>query len=179
MRKWEPPRSKADGQTKLKMRRHHQDLASNWILVHLKVTVLLCHTQDRLLHDFDRILVIIRLWIIIWCTCNHMVYNILFHIQSMVHHNDRLLLIVIWSRLVHVLNSVRIIANKVLKIHSRGGVPRAYLTPKRGGCNECARKSLWNNKRRLCQQGRRPWSRYGGLSKLFRHQLEEKVRYGQ
>ena len=71
-----------------------------------------------------------------------MVYNILFHIQSMVHHNDRLLLMVIWARSVHVLNSVRIIANKVLRIHNRGGVPRDYLTPKRGGCNGCTRKSM-------------------------------------
>ena len=159
MRRWEPPRSKGDGQTKLKMRRHHQDLASNWILVHLKVTVLLCHTRDRLLHGFAWILVIIRLWIITWCTCNHMVYNILFHIQSIVHHNDRLLLMVIWPRSVHVLNSIRIIANKVLSIHSRGSVPQAYLT----------RRSPWNSKRRLYQQGRRPWSSYGGLSKLFCH----------
>ena len=134
---------------------------------------MLCHTQDRSLHGFGRILVIIRIWIITWCTCNYMVYNILFHIQSTVHHNDRLLLMVIWPRSVHVLNKVRIIANKVLSIHSRGGVPQAYLTLKRGGFNECARKSLWINKRRLYQQGRRPWSRYGGLSKLFRHQLEE------
>ena len=142
-------------------------------LVHLKVIVLLCHTQDRLLHDFGRILVIIRLWIMIWCTCNYMVYNILLHIQNMVHHNDRLLLMIIWPRSVHVLNSVRIIANKVLSIHSRGDVPQAYLTPKRGGCNQCARRSSWNSKQRLYQQGRRPWSRYGGLNKLFRHQLEE------
>ena len=145
-------RSRWDGRTNLRMRKHIQNLASNWILVHLKVTVLLCHTQDRFLHGFDRILVIIRLWIIIWCTCNHMVYNILFHIQSMIHHNDRLLLIVIWPRLVHVLNSVRIIANKVLSIHSRGGVPQAYLTLKRERCNVCANKSRWSNKWRSSQQ---------------------------
>jgi hypothetical protein len=61
MRRWEPPRSKGDGQTKLEVRRHHQDLASKWILIHLKITVPLCHTQDRLLHGFGRILIILRL----------------------------------------------------------------------------------------------------------------------
>ena len=94
----EPPRSRQDGQAELRMRRHHQNLASNWILVHLKVNVLLCHTQDRLLHGFCRILVIIRLWIIVGCICSLILFNILLYIQIVVHHKDRLLLAIIWSK---------------------------------------------------------------------------------
>ena len=41
----EPPRNRGDGQTKPRMRSHNQDLVSNRILVHVKVIVLLCHTQ--------------------------------------------------------------------------------------------------------------------------------------
>ena len=80
------------------MKRHHQDLASNWILVHLKVTVLLCHIQYRLLYGFGQILVITHIWIIVECICIHTLFNILLYIQAMVLLKDRLLLAIIWSK---------------------------------------------------------------------------------
>jgi hypothetical protein len=89
-----------------------------------------------------------------------------------------LLLMIIWSKAnLIAAKMVRRIWSKTTNIYSRGGVPKAYLTPKRGGCNECARKSLWNDKQRLYQQYLWAWSRYGGPTKLFHRQLEEEVRY--
>jgi len=80
----EPPRNRGDGQTKPRMRSHNQDLVSNRILVHVKVIVLLCHTQGRLLHGFGCILVIIRLWIIVGCIYYAVLfYSISFYISKL------------------------------------------------------------------------------------------------
>jgi len=151
----------------------HQLLVSNRTIVHVKVIVLLCNIQDRLLHGFGWILVLIRLWIIMEYICSLILFNILLYIQIVVHHKDWLLLAIIWSKRIYIaVRRVRRAWSKIRDTYSRGGVPQAYLTLKKEGCNGCAR-SPWNSKGRLYQQGRRPWSRYVGLSKLFRHQLEE------
>ena len=120
-------RNRWDGQAKLRMR-HYQDLASNWILVRLKVTVLLCHTQDQLFHGFGHILLVLHLWIIVGCIRNHIIFNIFLCIQ-IVFHKDRLA--IIWSK--KILIAVR--RSKIQSIYSRGGVPQAYLILKKGGCN--------------------------------------------
>ena len=60
MRRKEPPRSRRDGQTKLKIQSHRSSITCNRIL---KVIMLLCHVHltDRLLHGFGRILIVIHL----------------------------------------------------------------------------------------------------------------------
>ena len=123
------------------------------------------------------ILTFIRPWIIVGCIYNHILFNILLCIQTMLHHKDRLLLATIWSKEIFIaVRRMRREQSQIQNIYSRGGVPQAYLTLKREDCNGCARRNPWNSKRRLYHQGRRLWSRYGGLSKLFRHQIEEEAR---
>ena len=136
-------RNRWDGQAKLRMR-YHQDLASNWILVRFKIIVLLCHTQDQWFHDFDRILLIIYLWIIVEYIYNHIIVNILLCIQA-VSPKDRLA--IIWSkRILIAARRVRRTRRKIQSTYSRGGVPQAYLTPRREDCNVCASKNRWSNK---------------------------------
>ena len=69
-------------------------------------------------------------------------------IQNMVHYNNRLLAIVIWLRVMHVLllNTMRTVTSKIQSIYSQGDVPQACLTLRREDCNECARKSRWSNR---------------------------------
>ena len=146
-------RHRENDQSKLRIRRHHQDLASNEILVHLKVTVLLCHTQNQLFHSFGRIRIIIRLWIIVGCTCSLTLFNILLYIQIVVHQKDRLLLAIIRSeRILIAARRVRRTWREIQSTYSQGGVPQAYLTPKKGGCDICASKNQWSNKWRSSQQ---------------------------
>ena len=132
-------RNRWDGQAKLRMR-HYQDLASNWILVRLKITVLLCHTQDQLFHGFGRILLVIHLWIIVGCIYNHIIFNILLCIQ-IIFHKDRLA--IIWSKKTLIVSKrVRRTWRKIQSTYSRGGVPQAYLTLKREGYNICKQESM-------------------------------------
>ena len=169
-------RDRWDGQAKLRMR-HYQDLASNWILVRLKVTVLLCHTQDQLFHGFGRILLVIHLWIIVGCIYNHIIVNILLCIQ-VVSLKDRLT--IIWSkRILIAARRVRRMWRKIQSTYSRGGVPQAYLTLRREDCNVCATKNRWSNKWRSSQQSQQPWRKFGGRNKLFHHQLEVKASHGR
>ena len=80
MRRKEPPRSRRDGQTKLKIQSHRSSIKSNRIL---KIIMLLCHIHltDRLLHGFGRILIVTHLQIIVGCICNYIIFNILLCIQ--------------------------------------------------------------------------------------------------
>jgi len=91
--------SLVDGQIKLRIRSHRWSIKSSRILVHIKVTMLLCHIHlmDQLLHSFGRILATMRLWIIVGCICSHIIFNILLFIQ-VVPYKDRLLLAIIWSK---------------------------------------------------------------------------------
>ena len=57
-------------------------------IVHVKVIVVLCNIQDRLLHGFGRILVPIHLWIIVGYICSLVLFNILLYVQIVVHHKD-------------------------------------------------------------------------------------------
>ena len=182
MKRKELPRGRRSTQIKLRMQNHRQSLVSNWLLLCNKVITLLHHIYlvSRLLHDSVRILTITRLWIIVECICIHTLFNILLHIQVMVLLKDWLLLAIIWSKAnLRAAKMVRKIWSKIISIYSRGGVPQSCLTPKREGYSGCTRRSPWNSKRRLYQRGRQPWSRYGGLRKLFRHQLEEEARYNR
>ena len=143
-------RSRWDGQAKLRMREHIQDLASNWIFVHLKVTMLLCYTQDQLFHGFGCILFIIHLWIIVGCIYNYIIFNILLCIQ-VVSPKDRLA--IIWSkRILIVARRVRKMWTKIQSIYNRGGAPQVYLTLRREDCNACASKKWWSSKWRSSQQ---------------------------
>ena len=175
-------RNKRSDQIKLKIQNNRQSIVSNRLLICNKIIMFLRHIYlvRRLLHGSGRILTITHLWIIVECICVHTLFNILLYVQVMVLLKDRLLLAIIWSKAnLNAVKMVKRMWSKIINIYSRGSVPRACLTLKREGCIGCARRSLWNSKRRLYQQGRRPWSRYGGLSKLFRHQLEEEARYGR
>jgi len=118
---------------------------------------------------FGHIMIIIRLTIITWYACNHMVYNILYHIQIMVHHNVRLLLVLIWSRSVHVLmlTSVRKATSQVISMHNRDGASRAYLTPKREDYKECTRNEQWSDQPKISQLSRHISGRSGGPSRLI------------
>ena len=182
MRKKELLRNRRSDQIKLKVQIHHQNIVSNRLLMYNKVIILLHHIHlvGRLLHGSGRIFTITYLWITVECICIHTLFNILLYIQVMVLLKDRLLLAIIWSEAtLNAVKMVRRMWSKIINIYSRGGVPQTCLTLRRGGCNGCARKSPWNNKRRLYQQGRRPQSRYGGPSEMFYHQLEEKARCGR
>ena len=142
MRRKEPSRCRRDGQTKLRIQSHHQSIKSNRILVQAKVIMLLCqiHLRDRLFRGIIGILVIC-LWIIVGCICNHIKFNILLCIQIMLHHKDRLFPAIIWSRKILITaRGMRRAQSKIQGIYSRGGVPQACLIPKNEGCNVCARK---------------------------------------
>ena len=92
----------------------------------------------------------------------------------MVHHNIRLLLVLIWSRSVHVLmlTSVRKATSQVISMHSRDGAPRAYLTPKREDYKEYARNEQWSDQLKISQLSRHRSGRSGGPSKLIQFHLE-------
>ena len=153
MRRKELLRNRRSDQIKLKIQIHHRSIVSNRLLMFNKVIMLLRHIHlvGRLLHGSGRILTITHLWIIVECICIHILFNILLYIQVMVPLKDRLLLAIIWSKAnLIAARRVRKTWSKKNSIYSRGGVPQAYLTLKRGGCCGCARESPWNNKRRLC-----------------------------
>ena len=144
------PKSRRDDQTKPRIQ--SQDIVGNRILLHVKLIVLICHVclMGRFSHGFGRNPVFMRLWIIVGCICNHIIFNILLCIQTMLHHKDRLLLATIWSKEIFIaVRRVRRARSQIQNIYSRGGVPRAYLTPNREACNVCASKSRWSNKWRL------------------------------
>jgi hypothetical protein len=105
IRRRELLKSRRVDQVKLKMQGHCQNITSNRIFTNNKVSMPLHHIVllDRLCLGFGRILVITRHMITTWYTFNHILFNILFHIQIMVHHNYRLLLIVIWPKAMHML----------------------------------------------------------------------------
>ena len=149
MRRRELSRSRRNGQRKPKVPNQCQHLVSNQILTYVKVMVLLRQIMSRLLHGSGHILVIIHLWIIVGYICNHIIFNILLCIQ-IVFHKDRLA--IIWSRktLIAAMR-VRRTWRRIQSTYSRGGVPQAYLTLKREGCNVCASKNRWSNKWRLSQ----------------------------
>ena len=152
MKRKELPRGRRSNQIKLRMQNHRQSLMSNRLLLCNKVITLLHHIYlvSWLLHGFGRILIITHLWIIVECICIHTLFNILLYIQVMVLLKDRLLLAIIWSKAnLNAVKMVRRMWSKIINIYSRGSVPQACLTLKRGGYNGCARRSLWNNKRRL------------------------------
>ena len=80
----------------------------------------------------------------------YMIFNIVLCIQIILLHEDRLLLTMIWSKKILIAaKQMRRAWSKIQNIYSRGGVPQTCLTPKREGCNGCARRSPWNNKWRL------------------------------
>ena len=100
-------KSKRVGHIALEVRVRYQSIKSNKDLISDKVIVLLLHyiLSGHICHCLGHILLIVHPMTIIVCTYNHT----LFHIQIMVHYNNRLLAIVIWLKMRHVLllNSVR------------------------------------------------------------------------
>jgi hypothetical protein len=143
-------RSGRISQIRVRMRKHHQHVKKNGICTKHKVIVLLHHILllDRLHGSLAHILINIHLWILVICTFNHILFNIPFHIQIMVHHNDQLVITVIRSKVAHVLilESVRRTASRTLSIYSCGGALPAYLTLKREACNECVRRNQWSRR---------------------------------
>ena len=68
MRRKEPPKTRKDGQVKLRIQSHQQSIKSNRIIVQVKVILLMyhIHLMDRLLHNIASILVMYH-WIIVGC----------------------------------------------------------------------------------------------------------------
>ena len=149
MRRREQYRSRRNGQMKPKVPNQHQHLVGNRILAYVKVIVLLCQILSRLLRGSGHILIIIHLWIIVGCICNHIIFNI-FLCTQIVFHKDWLA--IIWSKKILIAaRRVKRTWSKIQNTYSWGGVPQAYLTLKRGGCNVCASKNWWSNKWRSSQ----------------------------
>ena len=147
-------RDRKDDQARSRIRSPHRSIRSNRVLIKDKV---IRHPMGRLLHGIAGFLNLICLCIIVGFICNHIIFNILLCIQIMLYHKDRLFLAMIWSnRILIAAKRMRKAQNKTQIIFSRSGVLQACLTLRSEGCNGCARRSLWNNKWRLYQQGRRP-----------------------
>ena len=145
MRRREPLRGRRDSKTKLRMRNHHQGIKSNRNLTQVKVIMHLL--VNRLLHGIAGIPTFIRLWIIVGCICNHITFNILLYLQIMLHHKDRLLPAMIWSKKILIAaKRMRRTQSKIQSTYSRGGVPQSCLIPKSEDCNVCARRKQWSNK---------------------------------
>ena len=146
MRRKEPSRRRRGSKLKSRIQSYRQSIKNNRILTLDKVIKLLCHLISQLLHGIAGILVIC-LWIIVGCTCSHIIFVILLYIQVLLH-KDRL--VIIWSKKTLIAaKSVRRAQNKIQNIYSRGGVPQACLTPKKENYNGCVRRSPWTSKRRL------------------------------
>ena len=56
--------------------------------------------------------------------------------------------------------------SKTISIYSRGGVPQAYLTPKRGGCSGCARRNPWNKQAEVVP------ARSATMKQVWRHKQD-------
>ena len=152
MRSKELLRRRRSSQVKPRIWDHHLNLKSNQFVVHIKVIMLL-QIMGWLLPGF--ILIFIRRWIIVGCISNHITFNILLCIQIMLHHKDRLLLAIIWSKKILVATRrVERTRSKIQGTYSKCGVPQTCLIPKNKDCNIYASKNRWSNKWRSSQQSR-------------------------
>jgi len=87
MRIKESSRSRGNDRTKSRIQIRHRPKSN-------RVWAKVIHLMDRLLHGIAGILVIC-LWIIVGCTCSHIIFIILLYIQALLH-KDRLA--IIWSK---------------------------------------------------------------------------------
>ena len=131
------------------------------------------HLMDRLLHGIAGVLTFIHLWIIVGCICSHITFSILLYIQIMLHHKDRLLLAIIWSKkMLIATKGLRRAQSKIQSIYSRSGVLHIYLILKSEGCNVFAKRKQWSNKKRSCQLSQQLQRNCGSRNKLFQRRLE-------